>query len=196
MKMNKSKFLDYLRMRLKKFKQEDVNDVISYYDEYISDAVKDGKTEEQVIEELGSKNNIIANITYDLAGKNKGNNTLPIVLITIGLCASPLLLPVALGIIIVLITIGAVWISLIGAFGAAALGCLAVGVGCFIFNNFSFMNNLFILGAGLIGFVLFYVLTYVLVKHGWKLIVYIISKISLFVKKIIARKENKENEIN
>lgn len=53
--MRKKEFLDTLRMQLQgEMTPGEIEGHIRYYDEYITDAVLNGKSEEQVIEELGS----------------------------------------------------------------------------------------------------------------------------------------------
>ncbi len=53
--MTKSEFLRILREQLEgTLSQETIDGHIRYYDQYISDEIRMGKTEEQVMEELGS----------------------------------------------------------------------------------------------------------------------------------------------
>lgn len=53
--MSKAEFLDVLRMQLQDtLSQAEIEGHLHYYNEYITDAVASGKTEEQVTEELGS----------------------------------------------------------------------------------------------------------------------------------------------
>lgn len=53
--MTKAEFLDALRMKLAgEVSASEIEHTIRYYDEYISEAVNGGKTEQQVMEELGS----------------------------------------------------------------------------------------------------------------------------------------------
>lgn len=53
--MTKSEFLEALEMKLSgEVSQRVVNQNLSYYSEYIDDAVHQGKSEEEVLEELGS----------------------------------------------------------------------------------------------------------------------------------------------
>lgn len=53
--MTKAEFLEVLREKLTgEVSASEMNHTIRYYDEYISEAVSSGKTEAQVLEELGS----------------------------------------------------------------------------------------------------------------------------------------------
>ena len=53
--MTKGEFLMTLRKKLAgEIPPQDVERNLQYYDKYITDAVRNGKTEEQVLEELGS----------------------------------------------------------------------------------------------------------------------------------------------
>ena len=70
--MTKNEFLQALRTSLTgKIDQADVESNISYYSSYIDEEMRGGKTEEQVVEELGNPRIIAKNITD--AAERRGN---------------------------------------------------------------------------------------------------------------------------
>lgn len=68
--MTRGEFLDTLRSKLMgEVSVAELENTIRYYDEYITDGVKGGKSEERVLEELGSPF-LIAKTIIDTAGKD------------------------------------------------------------------------------------------------------------------------------
>ena len=73
--MEKQEFLDNLRKKLSgNLSSYDVEDNIRYYDDYISGVVQQGKTEEQVIEEIGSPL-LVAKTIIDTYGVSGGRSS-------------------------------------------------------------------------------------------------------------------------
>ena len=69
--MTKGEFLMTLRKKLAgEIPPQDVERNLQYYDKYITDAVRNGKTEEQVLEELGSPL-LIAKTIIDTCGQEE-----------------------------------------------------------------------------------------------------------------------------
>ncbi|MFW5780034.1 MAG: DUF1700 domain-containing protein, partial [Bacillota bacterium] len=67
--MDKKQFLKDLRRSLKKFSDEEIKEIICYYDEMISDKMERGQNESQVIAELGDIKVISNQIKADLMGE-------------------------------------------------------------------------------------------------------------------------------
>lgn len=65
--MNKEEFLIALRERLEIFPQKEIEEYINYYREMIEDHVDDGFSEEQVVETLGSVDEVFAVILQETA---------------------------------------------------------------------------------------------------------------------------------
>ena len=65
--MNKEEFLIALRERLEIFPQKEIEEYINYYREMIEDHVEDGFSEEQVVETLGSVEEVFAVILQETA---------------------------------------------------------------------------------------------------------------------------------
>lgn len=74
-KMTKSEFLEALETKLSgEVSQRVVNQNLSYYSEYIDNAVRQGKREEEVLEELGSPF-LIARTIIDVNGSESAGET-------------------------------------------------------------------------------------------------------------------------
>lgn len=70
--MTKSEFIGTLRLKLTgEVSASELENTIRYYDEYISEAISGGKTEEQVLEELGSPLLIARTIIDTSTGKDE-----------------------------------------------------------------------------------------------------------------------------
>ena len=68
--MNKQEYMYNLFEALRPFDEDVRNEIISDYEEHFADGLACGKTEEQIVEELGSIDELIAELK-DLKGKNK-----------------------------------------------------------------------------------------------------------------------------
>ena len=64
--MNKKEFLNELESKLVGLPKEDISDRIDFYSEMIDEKVHEGKSEEEVIKELGSTDDIVKEIAYEI----------------------------------------------------------------------------------------------------------------------------------
>ncbi|HEY8445085.1 MAG TPA: DUF1700 domain-containing protein [Bacilli bacterium] len=117
--MNKVKFLNEIKVNLKDFKKEEIDRIIEYYEEMIDDKIEMGLSEEEAISSLGDVNEITTEIKTNLLGersKNKSTNSLRNFILILGICTSPVLIPIAIGFSVlfigILIAIGAVFLSI------------------------------------------------------------------------------------
>lgn len=117
--MNKVKFLNEIKVNLKDFKKEEIDRIIEYYEEMIDDKIEMGLSEEEAISSLGDVNEITTEIKTNLLGersKNKSTNSLRNFILILGICTSPVLIPIAIGFSVlfigILIVIGAVFLSI------------------------------------------------------------------------------------
>ncbi|HHU56490.1 MAG TPA: DUF1700 domain-containing protein [Acholeplasmataceae bacterium] len=97
--MNKQKFLNEIKANLKDFKKDEVKRIIEYYDEMINDKIEMGICEEDAIRSLGDVNDITTEIKTNLLGErsnNKATNSLKNFLLILGICTSPVLLPIGI----------------------------------------------------------------------------------------------------
>jgi len=70
--MNKQEYMYNLFEALRPFDEDVRNEIISDYEEHFADGLASGKTEEQIVEELGPIDELISELK-DLKGKNKKN---------------------------------------------------------------------------------------------------------------------------
>lgn len=133
--MNKKKFLDVLNRKLRHLPKEDRADAIAYYEEYFAE-MNLGEDEDVTLQ-VGQP----ANIARDILGnctekhldkqKEKGgikNSATLIWMILLGICASPIAIPIAAALIVLLFTCVVVVASIVLAFGCAGVGILVIGI--------------------------------------------------------------------
>lgn len=128
--MDKDKFIEELRRKLKRLPKEEVDNIITYYLDYFEDADKD---ETEVLKELGNPSKIASQILSDYAfnsgvENNKKNNTNKILLVILSIFAAPIALPLAIAVIVIwfamILVIGALLLS----FAVATLAFILAGV--------------------------------------------------------------------
>ena len=135
-----NEYLDEVFNELQELPEDDRFDLIQYYEEYFLDS---GKTMEKILEEYGTPKQFALklkiNYFSELDDSNGGKvNTKSskrqvrlIWMVIIGLCASPLLIPLAIGFIAVIFGLFAI-ISGIGVLGQSVTsGLFYVGMGLF-----------------------------------------------------------------
>lgn len=145
--MNKKEFLADLEKRLKYVSEEDRNDAIEYYTEYLCDM--NVTEEEDVCEKIGKPKDIAAGILTEFTEKminekkenKKGGAGKIILLILVIILSMPILIPIAIAIFAVLFSI----LIMAVAFICAGITCFA-GV---IFAN-GLIQKTVCLGAALI----------------------------------------------
>ncbi len=64
--MKKREFLNALKSRLSKLPSKDVEERLNFYSEMIDDRIEEGRTEEEAVLEIGSVDEISAQITEDI----------------------------------------------------------------------------------------------------------------------------------
>jgi uncharacterized membrane protein len=155
--MSRDEFLSRLRRMLKKLPQQDADDALEYYEEYLEDAGPEN--EAATIAAWGSPDRIASQILAEYAVKQmntepsakKGLSTAWVVVLAI--FASPIAIPVAAAIACIMLALVIVVAAVILSVGAvsvslAASGALCVILGaCLVFRGFS--TAVFYLGAGL-----------------------------------------------
>lgn len=167
-----NEYLDEVFNELQELPEDDRFDLIQYYEEYFLDS---GKTMEKILEEYGTPKQFVLklkiNYFSELDDSNGGKvNTKSskrqvrlIWMVIIGLCASPLLIPLAIGFIAVIFGL---MLALLMIIAAIYVGCISIlGVGLFaIISGIgvlgqSVTSGLFYVGMGLFatGSVVFFV---------------------------------------
>lgn len=167
-----NEYLDEVFNELQELPEDDRFDLIQYYEEYFLDS---GKTIEKILEEYGTPKQcalkLKINYFSELDDSNGGKvNTRSskrqvrlIWMVIIGLCASPLLIPLAIGFVAVIFGL---LLALLAIIVAIYVGCISIlGVGLFaIISGIgilgqSVISGLFFIGIGLFatGSVVFFV---------------------------------------
>ena len=95
--MTKTEFFNIIRNGLKDFPENEVNDILYDYEEHFASGLNDGKTVEEIIEELGNPYDIVEQYkstnSYSIDQKSKSTssltNTTIIILILVGIICFP-----------------------------------------------------------------------------------------------------------
>jgi len=125
--MNKNQFYNEIRENLKNFSSAEVDNIIEYYDEIIVEKTEVGMSEEEAIDSFGEIKNIVNSITADLVlvrSESKKPNSVRNFFIILGICASPILLPIGIAFFAVFLSFLIVILSLIFSFSVSAIAIL------------------------------------------------------------------------
>ncbi len=125
--MNKIEFFKQIKENLKLFDQQEVNEIITYYEEIIADKVENGFTEEEAINSLGNVDSIINELKVNIVMKRsekKSTNSLKNFTIILGICSTPILLPLGITFAVLFFSIFIILFSLIFSFGVT--GCTVI----------------------------------------------------------------------
>ncbi len=135
--MRKQEFLDALGMRLSGLPKQDAEERLNFYSEMIDDRMEEGKTEEEAVLEIGSVEEIAAQIIADTPAakikkeRNKPVNQLKAWTIVLLVLGSPIWLSLAIAafsiILSLYISLWSVIISLWAVFGSL-IGCTLGGI--------------------------------------------------------------------
>lgn len=159
--MNKQEFLGSLKAKLTGLPQEDIEERISFYSEMIEDRVEEGLTEAQAIAQLGTLENIVAQIMSEIPltklvkEKVKPSRTLKaweIVLLALG---SPIWLSLLIALFAIIVSIYTVIWSIIISLWAIEISFIACSVsGAFASVVFmargTIVSGVAMLGAGIL----------------------------------------------
>lgn len=157
--MTKSQFLDLLKEKLAFLPEDDLEDQLDFYSEMIDDRIDDGLSQEDAISEIGSIEDIVAQIknsSADLENTDKpifkrSLKTWEIILLIIG---SPIWISLGLAALSVALSLyTAIWsviISLWAAFGALAGCSLSVVVGIGLLTSGDIVAGIAMMGAGML----------------------------------------------
>lgn len=196
--MNKESFLSALRGRLAGLPQEDVEERLNFYAEMIEDRMEDGLSEEEAVAEVGSVDEIAAQILGDIPLSKIVKNKMPkrrlqaweIVLLVLGFPIWFPLLVVGLAVVFSLyIIIWAVIVSLWAAFVAAVVSAFALMlVGVWLAISASVPGGIAVVGTGIfgVGLAIFLCFGCVAATKGMAILT---KKIGLGLKKCFIRKE-------
>ena len=126
--MKKEQFISELKRKLNRLPKDEIENVISYYNEYFEEC---GKDDEEVIGELGSPSLIASQILADYAFDDKKENKTwgyRILLIILAIFAAPIGLPIAIAAVCVLFAIVVSIGAVIFALGIATISIFIAGI--------------------------------------------------------------------
>ncbi len=197
--MTKQEFISELQKKLSGLPRQEVEERLSFYCEMIDDRIEEGRTEEEAVREIGTVEDIAAQIIADIPlsqiakEKIKPQSQLKTWVIVLLVLGAPLWLPLVISAFSVLLSIAvtlfsgiislwAVFVSL----AACAIGGL-VGGGIFFFQGHS-AAGLATLGAGMLcaGLSIF---LFFGCRAVTTCLIRIPGKIALSIKKWMAEKE-------
>lgn len=198
--MNKQEFLSRLRKGLSGLSQQDIEERVIFYNEIIDDRIEEGIPEEDAVAEIGSVDEITAQITADIPPaktveeKAKPKRTIKaweIVLLVLGapiwlsllIAAAAVIFAFCIVLWSLVVSLWAVEVSLIGSF----LGCTVAGIATALHGSGA--EGAFMLGAGFIcaGLSLFLLFGCLGASKG---ICLLTKNIALGIKNLFFRKEN------
>ena len=193
--MNKKDFLKILSNELEKFDPNEVKGIIDYYEELISDKVEVGISEEEAVASLGNIKNIVDVVKADLLverSKTKSNKGIKNAFLILGICASPLLLPVGFAFFIVYAVFIIVYAALIFAFGVSAGACLVSAVPTAVemgLLGYAYYDIMFGIGTMLFVTGIMTLLVVGIYRVGSRILHIINKAFGLLIKKVIGGKE-------
>lgn len=191
--MSKTQFFNELRISLKNFREEEVKKIIAFYDELIEEKKENGITEDDAIASFGDIKNIVNTVSADLVmerTEDKKPRTMSNFFIILGICASPILLPIGIAFFTVFISIVIVFFALVFSFAVSAFAIL---ISTFPITYQLIMDGVDIsvimmaIGGCLIATGVLTILTIITFKLGN----YILNAIIKLFTKLIKKKSNK-----
>lgn len=197
--MNKKQFLEAIRSRIKGLSESDIEKSLDYYSEMIDDRMEDGMTEEEAVAELGTVDEIVAQILNDIPlpklvkEKVKPSRTLrawEVILIVLGF---PVWFPILIAVFSVFLSVYIALWSIDFALYAIDFAVLISGIGCLVASILLIVlgnptQGLLIFGSGLvcIGMSILMFLLFNLITVGFLKL----SKLFLLcIKSLFVRKE-------
>ena len=158
--MNKKEYMTELKDRLRRLPDEEIENVINYYEEYFDDAGEEN--EEKTIEALGSPAVVASKIIGEYAindvkepketktKEGKKSHLTPLWITILAILASPIALPIVISLIVILIAVMVVIFALVVS-GIAVVGYGLVSViFSFLAYTYGFANGILLLGSGLL----------------------------------------------
>lgn len=128
--MTKSKFLSLLEDGLSTLPQCDIEERLNFYKEIIDDRMDDGIPEEEAVAEIGTVNEIVAQILEEYPSKPKRRmGAWEITLIILGF---PLWLPLLIAAFAVVLSVYAVLWSVVVSVWAVEVSLWGSGLGCLV----------------------------------------------------------------
>ena len=166
--MKKTEFINRVQFNLASFEKREVDEIVRYYDEIITDKIEAGLSEEAAIDSLGSIESITSEIKLNLVSKRsdaKDTSSLKNFLIILGICSTPILLPLGIAFTVLYFAMFIVLFAMILAFGLSGItvliSLLFQGI-VTIFSSGDVWVGLTLIGVGLtVGSILIFFALYI-----------------------------------
>lgn len=145
--MNKNDFIVVLKEKLKFLPYGEVEKITDYYYEYISDASESGKSEEEIIAELGDIDVLIYKLKAEQsfeAVKNKptlSNGAKALIATVVGLFAVPIAFPVLISVFSVIVALFVTMVALGISLIAVLIACIVIVITLFVQSFALFPGN-------------------------------------------------------
>ena len=198
--MTKTEFFNIIRNGLKDFPENEVNDILYDYEEHFASGLNDGKTVEEIIEELGNPYDIVEQYkstnSYSIDQKSKSTssltNTTIIILILVGIICFPAI--TGLGGIIIGIIATLCFVPL--GFTFAGIGILLGDLGVSVLGIVNLPN--FITDFPTSSVILFTIGSLLSTILGIIISVYLVKAFIILIKKIIElfKEKSKKEDVN
>lgn len=198
--MTKTEFFNIIRNGLKDFPENEVNDILYDYEEHFASGLNDGKTVEEIIEELGNPYDIVEQYkstnSYSIDQKSKSTssltNTTIIILILVGIICFPAI--TGLGGIIIGIIATLCFVPL--GFTFAGIGILLGDLGVSVLGIVNLPD--FITDFPTSSVILFTIGSLLSTILGIIISVYLVKAFIILIKKIIElfKEKSKKEDVN
>ena len=198
--MKKQEFLCALKQKLSGLPKHDVEERLNFYSEMIDDRMEEGWTEEAAVSDLGSVNEIVAQIIADIpltkiaTERVKQKERLKMWEIVLLIFGSPIWLSLAIAAFAVILSLYIVLWSLIVSVWAVFVALVACAIGGVIAGiifavSGNGLSGIAVVGAGIVcaGLAIF---LFFGCKAATKGIIYLTKKLALSIKKCFIKKEN------
>ena len=198
--MRKQEFLLALEKRLSGLPKQELEERLAFYGEIIDDRLEEGLTEEEVISDIGSVDEVAAQIIADIPLSKLARERIKpkrclraweIILLALG---SPIWLSLAIAAFVVILSLYVVLWSLIVSVWAVFASLTACAIGSVIAGVFFTAGNNVLVGIAIVsagtvcaGLAIF---AFFGCKAATKGIIYLTKRIALGIKKRFIKKEN------
>ena len=198
--MLKEEFLGKLRSELSGFPKQELEERLGFYSEMIDDRMEEGCTEEEAVSEIGSAEDISAQIISDIPlskiakERIKPKKDIPTPVTVLLILGSPIWFSLAIAAFCIIFSLYivlwsvtvSVW-SVFASFAACAVG--GVVAGAVLTFSGKVLTGIAIISAGLV-FAGLSVFLFMGCKAATKGIIYLTKKIAIGIKRCFIKKEN------
>jgi len=154
--MTRSEFFTELEAALAGLPQSEVGRILEYYDEIFSEALDEGKTEEEVCRSLDTPGDIAGRVRAEIAFVRAEQEPSPksmstVLIVLLGIFALPIGLPIAIAIFAVAFSLVITVLALVVSLGATFFALCAAGLVGITYGFSLLFSGLGLAGLGTIG---------------------------------------------